>query len=98
MIDVTKLSENITGTITGAVNTAFEQFDVTKIDLSRFDVTKMELPTFELPTFELPVDVPAEIDRVADLVRHVTYAGIGMWVVAAQKVDTEVRKLAARAA
>ena len=112
MIDVTKLTETITGTITttvnDVVNTASKQFDVskfdvTKIDLSKFDVTKIELPKFDMPKFDMPkfdmpVDVPAEVDRVADLVRDVTYAGIGMWVVAAQKVDAEVRKLAARAA
>ena len=38
------------------------------------------------------------VDRVADFVRDVTYAGIGAWVIAAQKVDAEVRKLAAKAA
>jgi hypothetical protein len=113
MIDVTKLTETITETITttfnDAVNTASKQFDVskfdvTKIDLSKFDVTKMQLPKFDLPKFDMPefdmpeFDVPAEVDRVADLARDVTYAGIGMWVVAAQKVDAELRKLAARAA
>jgi hypothetical protein len=108
MIDVTKLTETVTTTLNTAVDAATKQFDVTKfdvtkfdvtkIDLSKFDVTKIDLPKFDLPKFDLPVDVPAEVDRVADLVRDVTYAGIGMWVVAAQKVDAEVRKLAAKAA
>jgi hypothetical protein len=113
MIDVTKLTETVTTTFNTAVNAATKQFDVTKIDLSKFDVTKVDLgkfdvtkmdmpkfdmPKFDRPKFDMPVDVPAEVDRVADLVRDVTYAGIGMWVVAAQKVDAEVRKLAAKAA
>jgi hypothetical protein len=112
MIDVTKLTETITSMVASrvsdAVNAAQQQFDVTKIDLgkfdvtkidlSAFDVTKLDLPKFDLPKFDLPVDVSAEVDRVADVVRDVTYAGIGMWVVAAQKVDAEVRKLAAKAA
>jgi hypothetical protein len=98
----------VSSAVNTAVDTASKRFDVskldiTKIDLNKFDVTKMELPKFDLPTFDLPkfemprVEmpvVPAEVDRVADLVRDVTYAGIGMWVVAAQKVDAEVRKLA----
>ena len=106
------ITETIRTTVTDAVNTAVNtaskqfdvsRFDVTKIDLSTFDVTKMELPKFDLPKFDMPkfdmpVDVPAEVDRVAELARDVTYAGIGMWVVAAQKVDAEVRKLAAPAA
>jgi hypothetical protein len=108
MIDVTKLTETVTTTFNTAVNAATKQFDVTKIDLSKFDVTKvdlgkfdvtkMDMPKFDMPKFDMPDDVPAEVDRVADLVRDVTYAGIGMWVVAAQKVDAEVRKLAAKAA
>jgi hypothetical protein len=103
MIDVTKLTETVTTTFNTAVDAATKQFDVTKfdvtkIDLSKFDVTNIDLPKFDLSKFDMPVDVPAEVDRVADLVRDVTYAGIGMWVVAAQKVDAEVRKLAAKAA
>ena len=111
MIDATKLAETITTTITTTVTDAFtaasKRLDVTKLDLSTFDVTKLELPKFDLPKFDLPEfdlpkfdmpDLPVEVDRVADVVRDVTYAGIGMWVVAAQKVDAEVRKLTAKAA
>ncbi|MEQ9161158.1 MAG: hypothetical protein RLN74_00505, partial [Ilumatobacter fluminis] len=86
----------------------------TNLDLSKLDPRKVELPEFDMPTFDFPkfempeidlpkfdmpeIDVPAEVDRVADFVRDVTYAGIGAWVIAAQKVDSEVRKLATKAA
>ena len=68
-----------------------------KFDMPKFDMPKFDMPKFDMPKFDMP-DVPAEVDRVADVVRDLTYAGIGMWVVAAQKVDAEVRKLAAKAA
>ena len=92
MIDVTALDPR---------KLDFPTIDFTNLDLSKLDVRKMELPKFDMPKFDMPkfdteIDVPAEVDRVADVVRDVAYAGIGVCVIAVQKVDAEVRKLAAK--
>ena len=90
MIDFTQLSDTVTKAVDGVV----KQLDVTKIDLTKLDLRTTEMPTFEMPTFEMPeINVPAEAARITALVRDVTYAGIGVGVIAVQRVDAEVRKL-----
>jgi len=71
------------------------KFDMPKFDLGKFEMPKFEMP--EMPKFEMP-DMPAEVDRAADFVRDLAYAGIGATVIVAQKVDAELRKLVAKAA
>lgn len=107
MFDVSKFSSTITSTVTETTNAVAERLgDITKLDLTRLDVSKLDLPEFDLPEFDLPkfdlprfempaADLPAEVDRVANVVRDATYAGIGAVVIAAQLVDSRIRKLAA---
>ncbi len=70
--------------------------DLTKLDLSRFDVRNLptfDLPTFDLPTFETP-DV--DTDRVFGFARDTAYAGVGVAVITAQKLDAQRRDVTER--
>jgi hypothetical protein len=69
------------------------KFDLPKLDLSKFDVTKLDLPKFDLPKLDLPTfDVPEiDVDRVAGVVRDAAYVGIGLAVLAVQRVQTARR-------
>jgi hypothetical protein len=72
------------------------KFDLPKFDLSKFDVTKLDLPslpTFGLPTVDLPnIDLPQiDLDRVAGVVRDAAYVGVGLAVLAVQRVQTARR-------
>jgi hypothetical protein len=64
------------------------KFDLPKLDLSKFDVTKLDLPKFDLPTFDVP---EIDVDRVAGVVRDAAYVGIGLAVLAVQRVQTARR-------
>lgn len=80
-------------------NLDVKDFDLTKIDLGRFDVRNFDLPKFDLPKFDLPefdlpeIDLPVDVDRVAGLARDAAYAGVGVAVITAQKVDDRRREL-----
>lgn len=77
----------------------FTKLDLTKLDLTRLDVRKMDLPKFEMPNVEMPkfdlpsVELPADIERVAGFARDAAYAGVGVVVVTAQKLDEQRREL-----
>ena len=73
-------------------NLDVKDFDLTKIELGRFDVRNIDLPKFDMP--ELPeFDLPVEFDRVAGLARDTAYAGVGVVVITAQKIDERRRGL-----
>lgn len=81
--------------------TRLDPRNLTKIEFPSVNMPAVNLPKVELPKVELPkidVDVPAEVDRVADLVRDVAYVGLGAAVITAQQVDANVRRLTSRAA
>ena len=67
-------------------------------DVGRLDVSKLRLPTFRLPKL-VPdagpnVDLPNfDLERVAELARDTAYAGLGMVVLAAEKVDARRRQV-----
>ncbi len=108
MIDFATFADTVTRTVNDAAK-QFDvtKLDVTKLDLTKLDLTKLDLRNIDVPKFEMPdvqmpsfdnfelpeIDVPAEVERIADFVRDVAYAGIGAGVIAVQKVDAEVRKL-----
>jgi hypothetical protein len=83
-------------------NFDFKNVDPTKIDLTRFDVRNVEMPKFEMPKFDMPKfdmpaaelpELPVDFGRVADFARDAAYAGLGVAVVAAHKLDEQRRQL-----
>jgi hypothetical protein len=86
-----------------------KDIDLTKIDLGRLDIRKVDIPTFELPTIDLPkvdlptfelpkfglptVELPVDVDRVTGFARDAAYAGVGVAVVAVQKLDEQRRDM-----
>lgn len=78
-------------------NLDVKDLDLTKIDLTRFDVRKMDMPKFDLPKIDLPKfdvpELPVDADRVIGFARDAAYAGVGVAVVTAQKLDAQRREL-----
>lgn len=83
-------------------NLDIKDVDLTKIDLGRFDVRNIDLPKIDFPNVDLPkfefpkfdeIELPVDVDRVVGLARDTAYAGIGVAVVTAQKVDERRREL-----
>ena len=96
-------AEKLAATVSAATHTAVDKlrslpnprFDLTHLDLTaRAAVDPRRLRSLSLPELDLDV-VP---DRVTKVVRDTAYAGLGAAVIAAQKVDAGVRRLAPRAA
>jgi hypothetical protein len=71
--------------------------DLTKLDLTKLDLTKLDVRNMDLPKIDLPklpdVDLPVDVDRLADFARDAAYASIGAVVITVQKVDERRREL-----
>ena len=74
-----------------------KQLDVTQLDPTKFEMPKFDMPKFDMPELDLPavpqMEIPAELERVADLARDAAYAGVGAVVITVQKADERRREM-----
>lgn len=78
-------------------NLELSKLDPRNIDLPKLDLSKLDPRNVDLPKVDLP-NLPAGVERVADVARDAVYAGIGAAVVAAERADAEVRRAVRRVA
>ena len=77
-------------------STRFPRFDLTKFDLSKVDFSKLpkiEMPKIEMPKMEMPkMEMPkVDADRVANAAKDAAYIGVGVAVLAFQKLQAARR-------